>query len=188
MSSKCHKITFGGISVAICMLCLLAAAAIPSLSMLLPLGAGLMIGAVAIEVDTKWAMLTFFAASLMGLLICPDLSVMIAFVLFFGYYPILHISISKIKVKLIRTICKLAAFNIAFGVWFAIMSALIPTFLLPEGLEAIKQYVILGIIVIANVFFLSYNTIIEAIQEYYVNNFRRLLLNLPPINSAETEN
>ena len=181
MSSKAHKITFGGISVAVCILCLLAANIIPSLSMLLPLAAGLMIGAVAIEIDEKWAVLTFFATSLMGLLVCPDLGIMIAFVLFFGYYPILHILITKIKLKSIRVICKIAVFNTAFWIWFCVMSVLTPTFLIFEALGDFKKYAFLILIVVSNVFFRSYNTILEAIQEYYVNNFRRRLLNLAPI-------
>lgn len=184
MSNKCHKITLGGISIALCTLCLLAAAVIPSFSMLLPMMSGLLIGAVTIETDTKWAMLTFFAASLLGLFVCPDFGVMLVFLLFFGYYPILHVSLSKMHIKILRGACKCAVFNLAFWTWFSIMKSLVPAFMILGKYKAAKDIMLCIIAVIANVFFLSYNIIIEEAQEYYVKTFRRKFLCLPTIATA----
>ena len=184
MTNKCYRITLGGISIALCTLCLLMAAIVPSFSMLLPMMSGMLIGAVTIETDIKWAMLTFFAASLVGLFVCPDFGVMLVFLLFFGYYPILHVLISKLHTKILRAVCKCAVFNFAFWMWFSIMRSIVPAFLTLDKYENVQNIALSIIAVVANIFFLSYNVIIKEAQEYYVKIFRKKFLCLPAITSS----
>ena len=79
----------------------------PYLTYALPAIAGLFIMVIVIEVDYKWAFLTYLSASFLTFLFAePESKLM--FICLFGFYPILKSVIEKLNKALIEWVLKLS--------------------------------------------------------------------------------
>lgn len=174
--NNCYKISLGGVIVALCALGFLAANILPSFSFIIAMYLGFLIGVVSYEVNEKWAILTFLAVILLSIFISPDLSPVIVFAMFFGYYPIVFVRFADKKKNIIQLIFKLVIFNSSFWLWYKLMTLIVPTFELLLKNQFINDNLILSLIIGSNIFFWSYNVMLENAYEYYTKKFRKTYL------------
>ena len=85
----------------------------PYLTYAIPAIAGLCIMAVVIEINLKWAFLSYLTSAVLVLLSAEPESRLI-YVFFLGYYPILKAIIEKIKLPIVEWILKIISFNVKF--------------------------------------------------------------------------
>ena len=115
--------------------------------------AGIIMCIVAESVDKKWAVVTFSAVSLLGILIGIPASTMIMFVTFYGYYPIVVSALDgagtgKKMNRVLAVLIELVIFNIANAVSFFVLVRFFGDTITIEGLE---QYAIPVFLVLSNV-------------------------------------
>ncbi len=89
---------------------------IPIGSFALPALAGFFLIIVSLELNKKWAMCVYIGVSLLSIFISSDHTATIAFIVLFGYYPILKEVIEGLKNKVLEWIIKILTFNIAIVV------------------------------------------------------------------------
>jgi len=81
--------------------------------------ASLFTAAAVVEAGLLSGLYVYIVSAALGMLIIPDRSAAILYVLFFGYYPIIKSLIERIGLIFLQWILKLAVFNTALTViWF----------------------------------------------------------------------
>lgn len=106
---------FAGVISALSVVLLFLGAVSVSLSYVLPIATGLLMILLLESVSVKSAVLTYFSTSFLAFILLGGKESVLFYIMFFGYYPILRIKLSKIKPKLIRLLIKLVIFNIAMA-------------------------------------------------------------------------
>ena len=96
----------------------------PYLTYAIPAVAGLFIMIAVIEIDVKWASLSYVATAVIVALTAEPEAKML-FILFFGYYPILKAVFEKLKSRVVEYLLKFAVFNAAGIVSYGFVAALI---------------------------------------------------------------
>ena len=72
MKDISYRVALGGIVSALCLLTMFLAGIMPALYLVLPMIAGILMMIIAVEVNTKWAFLTYIAVSLLSMFITFD--------------------------------------------------------------------------------------------------------------------
>lgn len=139
-----------------------------------PCFAGILLVAIVVEYNWKWAALVYAVISVMSLFLVSDKEAVVFFIMLFGYYPILkNIIESKFQRKFGRVagyILKFMIFNVA-----AVTAFLITTFLLSIPAD---EYTIFGFYVpwafllIGNIFFAVYDYAVSVFASQYVCRLR----------------
>ncbi len=106
------RVALGGIVAALCIVIMFLSGVFPALYIAAPMAAGMLMIILVEEVSVGWAWLTYFAASLLALIVTFDKEAAMMFILFFGHYPMLRLNIEKIKAKPLKTAAKYALFNL----------------------------------------------------------------------------
>ena len=78
----------------------------------------------------------YVISSVLGMLLLPDKSAPLLYILFFGYYPVVKCLAERSKGRLLQLIIKLIAFNVALSVIWIFLRALVFGYLgaLPEAI------------------------------------------------------
>lgn len=170
------KTAMGAMIAALCVALMLLTAVIPFLSYAMPMIAGALITIMVIECDKLWALFVYVSVSILSLLIVPDKSAGLAFLCYFGYYPILkNILESKLN-KTAEIIIKYA--NIVIVVLGAYFLALKFFGIDTEGMEFIlphlgKWYTYLILLLLSLLFFKLYDTALSKAIFLYMRVFRK---------------
>ncbi|MEG1849827.1 MAG: hypothetical protein RR197_04640, partial [Oscillospiraceae bacterium] len=151
MPHKSTQVAVGGLSAALCVVLMMLSAMLPFSTYALPTLAGIALIPAAIELGQKTAGIIYVAASLLSIMLVPDLETALMFVAFFGYYPILKFRIDGIRSRLIRILCKFSLFNAAILLAYQVMIRLFGMVELTE--EFGGTALILGMLAVANVAF-----------------------------------
>ena len=174
-----YKVALGGVVASLCLMLMLCTAVFPVLNMAVPLYMGAMIVVVAVEIDDKWAFVTYSAVSLLSFFITPDKEAVLMFVMLFGYYPILRRVIERnIRLFPARLVVKTAVFNAAavavYYLIIAISGMSIYDFL--DDFSFLGKNLLLKILIIMNVIFIMYDRTLDLLESSYVNWFRKTYL------------
>ena len=113
MHKKSQQVALGGVATGICIVLMFLTGMIPFSYYALPAMAGLVLIAVKEENGLKTALIVFAAVSLLSLFVVPVKEAALLFVAFFGYYPIVRDSLTRIKPSFLSVILKFIIFNIA---------------------------------------------------------------------------
>ena len=105
------KIALCGVTTSLCVTIMFLTGLIPSMTYSFPAIAGVLMTVIVIEVSKKWAWTCFLCASIISVLIVPDKEASLAFIMFFGYFPIVKASIERIKIKGLQLLIKFLLFN-----------------------------------------------------------------------------
>ena len=105
---------FAGVLTAMSVVLLFVGVIVSPLSYVLPIATGLLMILLIESVSVKSALLTYFSTSFLSFILFGGKETVLFYVFFFGYYPILRLSLSKIKIKFLRLILKLI-FNVAMA-------------------------------------------------------------------------
>lgn len=157
MKDISYRVALGGIVSALCLVTMFLAGIIPALYLVLPMAAGILMMIIAVEVNTKWAALTYIAVSILSFFITFDKEAALIFIMFFGHYPILRLYIEKIKSRGIRLAVKLAVFNACVLAYFYATVYLLGLQQLLEELNDIGKYGGIIMLAVVNVIFVMYD-------------------------------
>ncbi len=150
------KIAACGIVIALCVVTMLLTF-IDIASLAAPAVAGFFLVVLVIEINWKWALLSYFAVALLSFL-APDKQAVLFFVAFLGYYPVVKSRIELLRHRWARVLIKLLIFNAAAA---AVYAALIFVFGIPanpfERLAFLGVFVYPAIFLLANLVFLLYD-------------------------------
>ena len=137
----------------------------PYLTYAIPAFAGLCIMAVVIEINLKWAFLSYLTSAVLVLLSAEPESRLI-YVFFLGYYPILKAIIEKIKHPVPEWILKIISFNCAVLFVYLIFAK-------PMGIDfsdfgALGKYGALIVLGLGNLAFVLYDIAVSKMAMVYI--------------------
>ena len=167
-----YKTALCGVVSALSLVIMFLTGVIPVMSYALPAIAGAILIAIVIELNIKWALLSYMAVSLLAIFITPDKESAFLFVAFLGYYPIIKASIEKIHSRILEWFVKLAIFNV---VMFISYQLLVYVFKMNELIEQISNYNKYGIFILilaANIVFVLYDIAMTGVISTYYNIVR----------------
>lgn len=107
------KLAFCGVVSALSLALMFMALVIPALSYTLPAVCGMLLMAVAAEINRRAAFAVYICVDILGFILSPEKSAVILYILFFGYYPILKSLIEKISARVLEWAIKILVFNAA---------------------------------------------------------------------------
>ncbi len=172
MHKKSQQVALGGIATGLCIVIMFLTGMIPFSYYALPALAGLLLIAVKEENGMKTALIVYAAVSLLSLLVVPIKEAALLFVAFFGYYPIVRDSLSRIRPGVLSVVLRFIIFNAAV---IAAYWVIVNVFGIAEILEEFGdfgKYSVLVLLGFGNVFFLVYDFAIRNITLAYRNWFR----------------
>lgn len=169
-----YKVALCGVLSAVAMVLMFMSGIIPFGTFAFPMLSGIMLIAVVIEFNAKWAFAVYFAVSLLALLISADKEAVVYFIMFFGFYPIIKNFIERLRSKSIQYVLKYAVFNVCIiGAFFA------ATFIFnvpADSFTVFGFYVPWAFLLAGNVFFLLYDRCVTVMVIYYVKKIRTKLI------------
>ena len=147
----------------------------PYLTYAIPAVAGLFIMAVVIELDVKWAFLSYTSSAVLVFLFA-EMEIKIMYVFFLGYYPIIKALLERMRKPLIEWIIKVLSFNIAVLVVYMIFAKPMGIDLSDFGaLGKYGAYVLLGL---GNIVFVLYDIAVCRMAMMYVKMIRPKFKNI----------
>lgn len=165
--SYSYRIALGGIIASLCMLCMFLTGVFPMFYLILPMLASGLIFLMALETSTYWGFLTYISVGLLSVFVTPNKDAALAFLIFFGYYPLLRPKMEHSRLRLLVFLLRLALFNAAVLGFFWISVYVLGMKALLDSLGDYGKYggwILLGI---ANLMFLSYDYIMGAFPTVY---------------------
>lgn len=164
----------GGLSSALCLLVMLLSGVIPFATYALPAAAGVFLIPAAVEIGTGAAYLVYASVSFLALIMVPDREAVLMFLFFFGYYPVLRLSLESMRFRLLRWVLKFLVFNASMIVSYWLLIHLFGmTQILEEFGGVLMAWGVLGV---GNVIFLIYEFACRNTTLLYRNWFRKKFL------------
>lgn len=172
MHKKSQQVALGGVATGICIVLMFLTGMIPFSYYALPAMAGLVLIAVKEENGLKTALIVFAAVSLLSLFVVPVKEAALLFVAFFGYYPIVRDSLTRIKPSFLSVILKFIIFNIAVVAAYWIIIHVFGISEILDDFGNFGKYSALVLLAFGNIFFIIYDFAIRNITLAYRNWFR----------------
>ncbi len=158
-----NKITLSAVLAALSAVLMLVSY-FPYLTYAVPAVAGLFIMVVVIEINCKWAFLSYLSASFLTFLFAETESKLM-FICFFGFYPIIKCLIERINKPVIELLIKLVVFNICVITIYKLLAQIfMVTF---EDFTVLKQYGEIILLVAANLVFVIYDVAVSRMAIFY---------------------
>ena len=170
------RVALGGICSAVCLLLMFCSSFLPGLRYSIPVFAGVLMVVMIVETDSRWAIATYCAVSLLCIFITPNFEASLLFILFMGYYPILQFWLAKMKNKAVVWLVKLAVFNAAIVIYYNLFKLLFPAVDMLEGTEFFGKYALPLLWGEAEVCFLVYDKFLSLVVDVYISWFRKKIL------------
>ncbi len=139
----------------------------PYLTYAIPAVAGLFIMVVVIEIDLKWAMLSYLASAIISLLILPEPESKLLYICFLGYYPVLKAIMEKLNKNPLEWIFKIISFNIALVIVYFAFSRVV-NFSLDE-LGVFGKYGAIALWFMGNAVFVIYDIAVSRMAMMYMS-------------------
>ena len=175
MKKLSYKIALGGVIASIAVLSMFLTGFGPFLTYICPMFAGMLMIMIIIEVSQKWAFATYVAVSILSVFMTPDREAAMLFIFLFGHYPILKVSIEKIKSHFLEWILKIAVFNICvISCYWIILNIFMPNVL--DSLSEWGKYGALIFLGLANLTFILYDFFLGSAATLYCKWFRTKFL------------
>ena len=161
---KTAKITLCAMMVALVSVFMLTSY-FPYLTYSIPAVAGLFIMLIVIEVNKKWALLSFLASSVLVFLIAEN-EAKLLYIIFFGYYPIIKSILESVKSRAVEYILKFVLFNTALILHYTVFSEI---FGVSYGdMNEFGKYTVLILLFVANVIFPIYDIALSRVVGFYM--------------------
>ncbi|MBQ8967728.1 MAG: hypothetical protein IJ063_14390 [Ruminococcus sp.] len=170
------RVALGGICAAVCLLLMFCSSFFPGLSYAIPVFAGVLMVVMIVETDSRWALATYCAVSLLCIFITPNFEASLLFILFMGYYPILQFRLSKSKNKPLVWGVKLGVFNLAMIIYYNLFKFIFTSVDMMEGTEFLGKYALPLLWAEAQVCFLVYDKFLTMVIDVYIKWFRKKIL------------
>ncbi len=174
--NKTYKISLCAVISAVSVVLMLLTGLFPFASYALPALAGALLAVIVIEAGMKWAILSYIAVAVLAFFITPDTTAKAAYILLFGYYPILKCVIEKVKLKPVRWVLKVINLNLAIVASFLITTYV---FNLPDFIEEFKTagpIVAIAFLAVANIAFVLYDILLTRLIAIYFYKYRKYFI------------
>lgn len=168
------KIAFCGVMSALAV-ALLLLSYFPYFTYAVPAIAGLVGLIVLIEINKKWAVITYAVTAVLALLFAEP-EAMLMYVLFLGYYPILKAVIEKINNKTLQYFIKFAVFNAAVIIVYAVLAKIFGIYMGDVGV--LRKYGIAFLLALANVTFYLYDIVLVRVANAYIMRLHKQISKL----------
>lgn len=170
--NKTFRIAFGGIVSALCVVLMLCTGLFPFATVALPALAGVMMIPVVVELGVKWAYLVYAAVAVVSVFVTPELSAMLMFVFFFGYYPIVKSSIERIHKSMLEWAMKFLIVNAALIVLYLLARWIFSLNVILPDLRIFGKFTFLVFWFAANVAFFIYDIALTRLAAGYIRWFK----------------
>lgn len=133
MDRRTKTVTITAMLTAFSIVLLYIASVIPSGQFAVVAIASLFVIAAVIESGLRAGLFVFVGSAVLGFLILPNKSIVLLYVIFFGYYPIIKSLIERRKHLMFEWILKIIVFNISLTLsWFAFSNILFDSSILGD--------------------------------------------------------
>lgn len=171
-NTRSKQIALGGVFAALAILFMLIGSFLPIATFMAPIFAGICLIPLAIELGAKTALLAYLAVSLLSLFLVADREMALFFIFLFGYYPILHPRLQKIKHKAPRVFVKLLLFNATVAAVYSLLLFLFTVPALREEFSNQAPWFWGLVLVVGNITFLVYDILVDKMRFVYVHHVR----------------
>lgn len=175
-NNSSFNVALGGICGALAVMAMLVTAIVPVLDFAMPAIAGGLMAIIVIEINKRWAMVTYVAVAFVSMLIVPSKEVGLLFTMFLGYYPIVKSLFEKAKAGFVQWGLKIGLFNVAVVLYYFATIKLISSAELLSEADEIGKYGLWILLVFANVVFVIYDIALTRVISMYINWFRKKYL------------
>lgn len=161
---QAKRIAFGGVLAALGS-ALMLASYFPYLTYAIPCAAGLITAVAAIELSKREAYIIYVVTAIITLLFAePEAKLL--YIFFFGYYPVLKISLEKIKIRPLEYVVKFAIFNAAVLLVYNVFAVLFGVDMSDMG--DFGRYTSVILLVLGNAVFFVYDILIDRLAGTYM--------------------
>jgi len=129
-----------------------------------PAVAGLFMMVPLIEIDKKYAFVSYIASGIIIFLTC-EMEAKLLYLLFFGFYPILKAVVERLSNMVLEWVIKVVCFNISVGAAYFIMKFL--TDIDVENFGPLGKYGAIIFLIICNFAFVLYDIAISRVSNVY---------------------
>ncbi len=137
----------------------------PYLTYGIPAVAGLFIMAVVIELNCKWAFVSFLASAVLVFLTAEKESMLI-YVAFMGYYPIIKALLERIRKPILEWIIKIIIFNAAVLLVYFVLAGLVNINM--EDFGEFGKWGAVILLLTGNVVFVLYDIAVSRMASLYI--------------------
>ena len=162
---KSWAMAYCGMAAALSVALMLLGAVVPVLMFIAPAVASLLIATVCVECGRTMALTAYGAVSLLSLLFVPDKEVALVFVFLLGYYPLVKPRFERIRLPLVRVLCKLLLCNCAVLAMYGLV--LVPAGSISQELKTTALVVSLATLAMGNIAFLLYDRALHNLLQVY---------------------
>ena len=156
-----------GMAAALSVAMMLMGAVFPIAMFIAPAVASFLIATVCVECGRTMALTAYGAVSLLSLLFVPDKEVALVFVFLLGYYPLVKPRFERIRLPLVRVLCKLLLCNGAVLAMYGLVLLLVPAGSISQELKTTALAVSLATLAMGNVAFLLYDRALHNLLQVY---------------------
>ena len=142
--SLSYHIALGGIIAALCIACMFLTGVFPMFYLILPMLASAFIYIMVLETSGYWGFLTYLSVGLLSIFVTPNKDASLAFLFFFGYFPLLRHLMERFRWKSVGFLLRLAVFNAAVLAFFWVSVYVLGMKELLESLELYYRVFFLG--------------------------------------------
>ena len=128
MSKKTRTITLAALFSALCVVSLFIASVLPTGQLGLTAVASLFVAAAVVETGYGAGISVFIISSILGMLLVPNKTAPLLYLMFFGYYPVYKNLIERINRVILQWILKLIVFNASLTLAFYILGEMFIAF------------------------------------------------------------
>ena len=165
--SKSWSMAYCGMAAALCVALMLLGTIIPIAMFIAPAVASFLIATVCMECGITMAWTAYAAVSLLGLLFVPDKEIALIFTVLLGYYPLVKPRLERIRLPLVRVLCKLLLCNGAVLAMYGLVLLLVPAGSISQELKTTALAVSLATLAMGNVAFLLYDRALHNLLQVY---------------------
>ena len=161
---RTSKITFSAMMVALASFFMLTSY-FPYLTYSIPAIAGIFIMVSVIEIDKKWAVLSYFASAVI-IFFLAEPEAKLLYIAFFGYYPIIKAAFENIKNRSLEYILKFAVFNAAVILSYTVLAGM---FGVSFGeMDEFGKNTVWILLILANIVFPIYDIALSRVASFYM--------------------
>lgn len=164
------RVAFCGIISAFALVLMLFTSIIPIGTYAFPCFAGVLLAAIVIEFNEKWALGAYAAVSVLSLFLAGDKEAAVYFIAFLGFYPIVKSFIERLRSKVFQYIIKYALFNICIISAFTVCKFVLA--IPDEEFTLFGFYVPWAFLLIGEFVFFMYDKCVTILIFRYINQIR----------------
>ena len=169
------KMAFASIMTALTVVCLYGSVVLPTGKIALLALTSLCVLVTHAECGTKFSLIQFVAAALIGLLLIPFKFQMILFLAFLGYYPIVKSYIEQLRNPSIEWLVKILFFNAVLIVAYFVLKYILLAYISFGTIFNLIFSHLVIVIVVAEFAFILYDYILSMLASYYMNVVQKRL-------------